>query len=481
MIAAERATAWAQDLAAREALGAFARRHAVTLLLCAILVVGGALRLNGRNWDQDHYLHPDERFMVMVEDRIQWPGGVGAYFDSEHSTLNPYNNDFGSYVYGTFPLFLGKFVADLSGQNVYRNFHIPARTLSTLFDLSTISAPSSRSARRLFGDRTGLFAALLQSLTVLHIQASHFFTTDNFLATLCVAIFLFRAASERPRQMVGIRVGRADDGSRPRHETQRLAGDRDAVASPGRNRCAPRVGKRFGTDPGPARCPPGWAPLSRSSLASGRFGVAQPYAFAGPSPFSFKFDSRWTHDISYWKLVQAGTIDMPPSVQWAARTPFLFLWKNVILWGLGLPLGIAAFVALGLAIFRIATSRRWPATWQVILVGWPLFHLVYYGGAFIKTMRYALPALPFLTILAAAMLVGFWERGIAANPARFTWRALPALLVVGLTAAYAIAFSGIYSRHRPGSPLRTGLRQRARRFECAQRGVGRPDSAPLSR
>src|SRR5690606_18885963 len=74
-----------------------------------------------------------------------------------------------------------------------------------------------------------------------------------------------------------------------------------------------------------------------------------------------------------------------------------------------------------------------------------LFHLVYYGVAFLKTMRYLIPAYPFLVLLAAAALVQLYQRGIRRTESRWRWESLPLLIVVGATAFYAFAFTGIYT------------------------------------
>ncbi|MER3405834.1 MAG: hypothetical protein C4289_12340, partial [Chloroflexota bacterium] len=111
------------------------RQYAAALALLAILGTGWLLRFTGLNWDENHYLHPDERFMTMVATGIAWPKSLGEYFDSRISPLNPYNRNFGTYVYGTFPLFLGKAVAGLFNRDAYGSFHLPARALSATFDL----------------------------------------------------------------------------------------------------------------------------------------------------------------------------------------------------------------------------------------------------------------------------------------------------------------------------------------------------------
>jgi hypothetical protein len=42
-----------------------------------ILLGGALLRFQGINWDSGQHLHPDERFLTMVETAIQWPTSIG--------------------------------------------------------------------------------------------------------------------------------------------------------------------------------------------------------------------------------------------------------------------------------------------------------------------------------------------------------------------------------------------------------------------
>src|SRR3954453_16736578 len=88
-------------------------------LLAGILLVGALFRFIGLNWDAGQHLHPDERFVTMVETSIQIPNSLGQYFDSANSPLNPYNKGFGSFVYGTVPLFMVRGIAGLGPGNDY--------------------------------------------------------------------------------------------------------------------------------------------------------------------------------------------------------------------------------------------------------------------------------------------------------------------------------------------------------------------------
>src|SRR4051794_7534873 len=78
------------------------------LLLALILLAAAALRFSGPNWDQGQSQHPDERFIVMVTQGLELPKSVLEYFDTGHSTLNPYNRGFDGFAYGTLPVFLVK-------------------------------------------------------------------------------------------------------------------------------------------------------------------------------------------------------------------------------------------------------------------------------------------------------------------------------------------------------------------------------------
>ncbi|MBA2277235.1 MAG: glycosyltransferase family 39 protein [Chloroflexia bacterium] len=426
-------------------------RHRANALMTAIVLFAGALRLIGINWGLNLYLHPDERFMTMVADAISWPGSIGQYFNSDTSPLNPYNRDFGSYVYGTFPLFLTKAIGDLTGNEVYGNLHLVGRVLATLCDLLTVVFVFLV-GRRLFSTSVGLLAALLMSLTVLHIQAAHFFTVDAFATTGCIAAFHFALlASARGRWwaylLAGVAAGLAVASkvsalpilivlALPALECWRRHGLRAAL-----------LGQRGANG---RRLPTGLGVGLALVGALWTFKTGQPYAFE-PGLFTFNLDARWLADLRYWRDAQAGLIDLPPSHQWADRTPLLFSLRHLVLWGMGLPLGLTALIALLIGAYRLARSRRCPSIAHLFLIGWPAFHLLYYGTSFVKAMRYLLPAYPFLVVLAAGLLLSFGERRLGGRAGAMVRRrprlvAVPAVIVVVLTALYAFAFTTIYTQ-----------------------------------
>ncbi len=81
-------------------------------LLIIVLLMGAYFRFVGLNWDDNHHLHPDERFLTdrwatslsPVEDPLD-------YLRTSVSTLNPITSA-SFYVYGNLPMTVTRYVAE---------------------------------------------------------------------------------------------------------------------------------------------------------------------------------------------------------------------------------------------------------------------------------------------------------------------------------------------------------------------------------
>ena len=82
------------------------------LLLLGFLLVASGFRTVGLDWDEGTHLHPDERFLTMVVGNIESPDSLALYLDTENSPLNPYNRGYGSFFYGTLPIFLVRYASE---------------------------------------------------------------------------------------------------------------------------------------------------------------------------------------------------------------------------------------------------------------------------------------------------------------------------------------------------------------------------------
>jgi len=196
----------------------------------------------------------------------------------------------------------------------------------------------------------------------------------------------------------------------------------------------------------------GRGPLARASILSAFlrlvlagvvafvvFRLAQPYAFEGPGFFGLRPSPEWFGRLSQITAEQGGDVDLPSGRQWTDRTPVVFPWVNIVVWGMGLPLGLAAWAGWALAAVELWRGRRV----HLVLWVWATLIFLYQATRWVKSMRYSLTLYPIFAILAAYLLIR-----LARVPAR-RWRRVGLALMVGVvlgTAFWAGAFISIYLR-----------------------------------
>jgi len=464
--------------------------------------MGGAFRLYNVNWDKGTYhIHPDERNTAMVITAIQWPSSLGEYFDTSRSLLNPSNVD-RTYFYGTLPLFLTKFVAtqldqlthdpyDLTTPRLtdYDQIHLVGRVLSAVFDLASVLLVFFL-ARRLFDWRVGLAASFLLALAVLDIQGSHYFAVDTFLTffvalTLWFCLDLAEGGGWPAFLGAGLSLGLTISC---KVSTFLLVLIVLLGAWLGlRRRLAEGPGSRHPV----ART---FAGLLLAGVAAfAVFRVAQPYAWAGPNysgwdtipePWRSRIgffqkvpepiravlmpSPEWIGDIMSAGAQQTGEADMPWGRQWTERARWIYPLENMVLWGLGVPLALAAWSGVVLVVVQLwrawrrrpiqrpepaepapdpapppSRNSRWllvslPLVWVVLLFVWQ-------GAQFVKSIRYFLPIYPCLALFAGYLVVAAWDwAGSRGRALKVAAGALAAFVLAG-TLAWAFAFIQIYT------------------------------------
>lgn len=479
--------------------GALARLRALSVpraesltvaLLFIIFVLGGYLRLAHNNWDADVsgqslHLHPDERFITTVLLDIRAPDSIGDYFDTQRSPLNPYNRNHGTFVYGELPLFLGKFVASHTrlltlgladrDWDTYDLAHRAGRALTGIVDSATILMVFLIAAR-LLDRRAGIVAAFLYAFAPLPIQHSHFFVVDPYAtffatATVYFAIRLAQGGGWGSAVMAGAALGL---GTASKVTVVSLL---PVILLAASLRAWPVVQRWLGLtwysprDPG-FQAPSGHKPLLAAAglclvatfAAFTAFRVAMPYAFNPPSWqdilfWTIRLNPHWLQD----ELDQRALLDgssFPPNVQWIGRVPWLWPLQQMVLWGMGAPLGVTAWLAVVYLAWRVVARRE--LVWLVPL-SWVTGYFAFMGGQYSLYMRYFLPLYPTLAALAAVLLVDLWNwsRGLPATslqqrPGRSihvptsrlaqVGATIAAAAVVGLTAAWGLAYFSIYTK-----------------------------------
>jgi YYY domain-containing protein len=415
------------------------KNHWQDLALAVLFLVAVAaavyFRSVGLNWDENQHLHPDERFLTMVETGIAPVKSLSEFFDSAKSSLNPVNRGYGFFVYGTLPIFIVRYVGEALQQTDYNQITLVGRQLSALADLGALLFLFVM-ARRLYGDRVAVLAALLSAAAVLPIQQSHFFTVDTFANFFVVAAFYFILRASREGGWFhfaasGLAVGMAVAS---KANVWPVAGFVALAAVLYWSRDE-RTRNQLGTTL--------FKLMLAGLLAALAFRVFQPYAFSGPKFWNISLEPRWSANMNQVQSMVNGTMDYPPGHQWTDRAPIIFPWVNMVVWGLGIPLGLAAWAGWVWMAWEILTRKRWRD--HLLPWLWATAFFIYQGTQWVKSMRYILPVYPFFILFAAYLLVNFKFRISNFKFQKKTALALATVVVIG-TAAWAWGFTRIYAR-----------------------------------
>ncbi|HBY96713.1 MAG TPA: hypothetical protein DEP84_22665, partial [Chloroflexi bacterium] len=440
---------WAERLES-----AVTSRTMIPIWLGTILILGAIFRFTGLDWDQGQHLHPDERFLTMVETALQWPQEqfLATYFNEPGSTLNPRNVGYGFFVYGDFPIILIKRISIALDKTGYDQVHLIGRAVDAVVDLATLLALFLLGRKLYRDDRVALLAALLYAMAALAIQQSHFFVVDNFSAFfVTVALYFMVRVFEHGHFwnyiLAGGFIGLA------------LA-SKISIYSIVLVMVVVGAYRLYRAWQDPERDPAvAFEQIAVRLVISGvvaflAFRVFQPYAFKGPGFFGIGLAERWLENAKEARAWVSGERDAPFAHQWTNRTPILFPLKNMIFWGMGVPLGLTAWLGWSVAAWQLLRRQRWvhllPVTWTVILFG-------LLGTQWVKSMRYFLPIYPTLILLGAWFLVWLWDQAKERDPALaartrglLAWTPTKAGAVLGVvvvgTLLYAIAFTTIYTR-----------------------------------
>ena len=452
-------------------------------LLLGIMMLGAYFRFVGVNWDDNEHLHPDERFMTMVETAISPVEQPASYFDTNASSLNPNNRGFNFYVYGTFPLFIVRYVAEWLGQTGYDEVHIVGRVLSAIFDLLTILLVYLIAQKLYKRNRLSLLAAAFYAFSALPIQLSHYFAVDtftNFFVLLTIYLAVCVMVPERDEQDTGTEP---DKILLPESSGEKSFDWAWLVSNPNRSllqfvlfgiSLGFAMASKVSAAPVAILLPFAvvvWLSqrpvenreknvvLSIRNLAIAAiisfvvFRIFQPYAFMGPGFFGLKLNPNWLSNLKELSLQSSGEVDFPPALQWARR-PIWYSLYNTVRWGMGFPLGIAGWIGfLWMGWKMLKVKGEW--CHHGLVWFWTAIYFVWQSTNFSRNMRYQLHIYPTLAIMAAWFIFQLWEknsgkiRESASWLRQNLWKILSVSVGVGVLAAsfaWAYAFSRIYAR-----------------------------------
>jgi len=402
-----------------------------------ILVAAFGLRDFGHDWDSGWYLQPDERFIAIVlTDRIHAPrlNDLGILLDPARSPLNPRSVDAKgqpqSFAYGSLPLYITDLAAWAAGHiagtdlSTYAAIGSVGRYLTAFLDTATV-ALAMLYALYAYGRLTSVLTGVLLACSVMVIQLAHFLTTDAWVtlfatATLLAALELWRTDRRRWAVLAGTAIGAA-------------LSTKVSVAT----LTLPMLAAVLMPRPGQDWRPPGWHQIKHLAAAAAgiavTFAVFEPYALLDPGPFITDAETQWQ--------IVTGRFDVPYTRQYVGTIPVVYQLQNLVHWGLGPALGLAAIIGVAVALRR--QFRDLEAS-DVLLLAWVLPYFALVALAEAKFLRYLEPIIPALVILGAAWLARLVSGRPPGSIRRLLAVGLVAIVVVQ-TALWAVAFDMIYT------------------------------------
>ena len=453
------------------------------LIMALVLVVALGLRLHGVNWDQGYGFHPDERDIYMrsgcmydvltgnpgyrqcyepwgyLAQYPETPTGVpgpSIFLDAERSPLNPHWFPLGTIL--LYVLVFLRSIVEVFTDISALDMRYLARPLSALADVGAVFFVFLL-GRRMYGERVGLLAAGLTALAVIHIQHSHFYRPETFSVLFTLASFwaVLRMVDRRrlsDSAVLGLCLGLA---------------------------LAPKVNIL------PLLLPLGlaylyrlhdtldgqWSRLTYRAVAdvvghAVLAGVVAAAVFVMSSPYSLLDYRAFLDGIQTQVDMASNAGSLPFTVQYIDTPIFTYQIQQLSIWGLGLPLGVVAWLAVpaaALLALRDPHHRRA----DILVLAWIVPTFLFLQTFEVHFLRYVFPLAPFLLILASRTF--FWlldyfgdlRKGLAPSPGsnpvvRLLQRSAPGLkwtlvgimvVVVAATVFYTLAFQRIYANEHP--------------------------------
>ena len=414
--------------------------YRIILEIISLLLIGLGVffRFYNMQWDSGALLHPDEYGLTNTLTQLHMPSSVSGYFNTRIAPMSPYNkyDENGETIangpdntmrWGQLPMLIIRTCAEALNRTGYQELRTLGRYLSAIMDAGSILLLFVI-AFKLFDRTTALLSCALFSLCVQSIQQSHFMTVDNFAVFFTMLTLLSAVNIAQSKHLE-----RDEAGIYRMKRSGWFAMMRFGLFL-GMTICckvnlamlglvlAPAVFISF-ADAG-LRDRRDFRHIITLAAASALTAIAvmvlacrlfQPMMFraktGNTSLFTFALNPDWVRSMNVAATESSGIGGGPPSEQWSHRPAFFFAWENQVLWGMGLPLGIAvwAFLIMGwVNIFRAKEQGLWKKL--LLPLFWATLFFLFMSTRFVKNNRYFLPVYPSFCLAAAWGLITSFRR-----------------------------------------------------------------------
>jgi YYY domain-containing protein len=389
------------------------------------------MRLFQPDWYNDRQFHPDERWIV----------------SSAVPNIKGWGDMPIGLQYGSLPLYIlstYRGVVDSLRTGIFHNMDMNAayiggaRAISGLIDSGTIVFVFF-TCLLLFSPGIALFASALLAFTVLNIHSSHFFTVDTFVTFFVSGMIYFSARIYKKGKILDYILAGAFYGMALASKTAAIPFVLAAIAAHFFNFYS-ITGKTKGAS---EKRRDAWINLAWATLAAFIvFFICMPHALLDIQKFMQDQNEQK-------RILVTGEADVPYNRQYLNTVPYLFYIKNLVLYTMGIPYGVAAFSALAFFItsffagivlfFKKLRKQLIPEKGIAVILAGMIPYFLVVGASFAKFNRYMLLFTPFLAILTAKFLsylyTFFKNKKIGG--------AIAAVVLLGAM-FYGIAFMNVY-------------------------------------
>ena len=395
--------------------------QAVLVVIFLLLLV---TRFLGNNYDAGLHLHPDERWLIMVSDKLH--------------LFNQLNPDF--FAYGSLPLYLlkaatqGLEVLGLAQLDNYNGLLVVGRFLTSVTDILVAATvfliTKEVSKRRL----TPYLAMLLYALMFFPIQNSNFFIVDNFLNLfLSLVVLLSIRYLKQPSWLRFSAIVVVVSAMLATKITSLIVVP--VIFGLLFVKLLTFKTKESQTNK-----------LSRFFVAlnlEAWLGFASFFVFM---PYGILRHKQFIQEVI--KQVEMGKDPyvFPYTLQYVDTAAYLYPLKNIFLWGAGPIIGGLGLLGAAILIKRVLTQlkklpfKKGLTQPTVLIITVYLVYFLVLGQSSVKFMRYMLPLYPFIALAAALSLEWFLSQ------AKSSWVVKKTLVValLFLAGVWLGAFLKIY-------------------------------------
>ncbi len=392
-----------------------------------LILLAFSIRIYGINWDQGHALHPDERMIAMVAGQISLDNLDPDFYN--YGSLPIYILKLSSFVTSSIDGVIKHIPTTASSYSGFPNILLVGRALSAFFDTLTVLIVFLI-GKRIKGKNFGFLAGFIYAISVFPIQNAHFYIVDpqmTFWMTLTLFLAIKHAKEPKPQHflLLGLTSGLAAATKFTGVLTLSIPFllitvnlVREFKKKPMLKWAVTQIVNVFAT-------------LSSAIIV---FFITQPFVLINIK--------KYWEQVSFQLRMNSDPTVFPYTIQFINTPAYIHPLQGIIVWGLGLPLGILAILGVVYMARHLFTKRN---IFLFIILGFALIFFTILGRSSVKFMRYYLPLYPILALSTAYLLNGFNKYLAPHSKLRLAYASIVAICVL----IWPMSFMHIYTKPNP--------------------------------